>query len=204
MTVHLKGSTFVAFAAVSMALSGCFGSSSGGGITMEDVAARIDKIEALGETTAMPTALNATYKGAMGLDVYEDDGSGGTGKKTAELTGVLSIGVDWEDGSDAEVTGTASKFRGTAFVDGKKTKISPTGTLDVVANSGIIDKQYKTLEFDMSGKLKDGKDTVNALLSFDGKFHGTDAEGVTGEVNGKLYGNNDSEIVDGIFYLEKN
>ena len=203
MTVHLKGSTFVAFAAVSMALSGCFGSSSGGGITKE-VDARIEKIQALGETTTMPTELNATYKGAMGLEVYEENDDGTKGDKTAELTGVLSIMVDWEDGSDAEVTGTASKFRGTAFGDdGKKRKISPAGELTVVADSGIIEKDDGTLKFDMSGELKDGKDTADVELSFLGNFYGEDAEGVTGDVTGTLEDDDDSEIVEGRFYLEK-
>lgn len=225
----------VVIVSAAMSLAGCLGggSSGAGGGGPSDISGRIAEIQASGPTTNMPTSLNARYEGEMRVEVrntsIDATPSSTTSGPDAIVSADLEIDVEWNEtmGVNADISGRAHNFSGTAFDDGEEENFTMDGELTVRDGSGGIARteipqvelpdgsmspgglHTGGISFVMEGTLTDPvyDESVSMLLSFGGTFYGDDAASATGVVSGTLYEDSELSVPDGVasgeFYLIK-
>lgn len=212
-------------AAFAMALAGCETSGGGGGgagggaPSPDDFAAEVDRIQALGPTTDMPTSLNATYTGQARVDLVDPVSGSTTGEAFADL----NLAIDWVDGPSAvgnAWTGAATNIRGTQ----NGTAFTTTGQLDVHSPTSSADAVPTTAAgvtvttggymINLAGQLEvdDGStvETQYGGLQLGGSFFGPAARAMWGPAVGALsdtplpIGATSGDIIlSGEFYAER-
>lgn len=192
-------------ALLSTALSGCLlsntnnggGGGGGGGtpIQFADYQGNFDRVSGQAPTQDMPTRLQASYSGALRVDVGD-----ASGNISGQVIADLDLDVDWTDNglSPNPFTGGATNFQGTqddgatiVAIEGEMI-VDPNLPNAIVTNETTVDLptggtqtlQTGTMTVPLTGQLTLDGTTVDTNLLLGGTFVGPDAGGAVGSVSG--------------------
>lgn len=219
----------VALAATS-ALAGCFGNGNGGGTpkgggpkTLAAYDTEFNRVSGVAPTSDMPTRLQASYSGALKVDVADATVRG-------QMLGDLDLDVDWTDGQTASAV-TGGSITNVQMSSGTGPLEAVAGTLTVLPNApatpNLIARvstplgiaipgaptsiETGTMLVSLGGQLSANGETADAIIGLQGTFFGPGAEGAIGPAVGGLANSSsvgtggllDNGSLGGSFYVER-